>query len=218
MKERLIYDLEYLQNDDMQVLSIAFIRLNYKLEFIDMQSFYSDNERYLIELLAGILQNSKPFLIGFKNKSKDMSLVVEKSMKYNIDISTILNTGSAFDSYFYGQRYQLDLALDLWQRIPSLYELCKAINLPGKYEEGKQITELFAEQNFEKIREYNESDCLNILIIFYKYLLLKGELDKNNYLHNISCVKNYIKKQYKHRAYCPHFERFFDLELSEYRA
>jgi len=83
--------------------------------------------------------------------------------------------------------------------------------IPGKYDvSGDDVFRLYYEGEYKKIDEYCESDVINTYLLFIKYELMKGEIDRGEYYELVSDFKDKIPLD---KGYGEVFYNFANKEL-----
>ncbi len=215
-----------------KIVSIASVLADDFGNFIKVGHFakhasIEDREQILLEEFSSFLNKQNPRLVSFNGRGYDMPLIAIRSLKYNINLHgyyEVDNTQCGKNKWEnYRQRYSERFHLDLYDtlgnyganRSLSLDVLCKMSGIMGKYDvDGSQVYEIiFKEQNLEKVDFYCQSDVLNTYWLFLKFELTKGMLQLNDYLSNLSKMRDLLPKN---ASYYDAFIGTIDKELEKY--
>ncbi|NPA81480.1 MAG: 3'-5' exonuclease [Epsilonproteobacteria bacterium] len=167
--------------------------------FMKVSSIEADSEKGLIEKFLSFIDDKNPKLVSFNGRTFDIPMLMVRAMKYNISCPSyfekenqLLNKNK-WENYRtrYSDRFHVDLMDHIAEfgavRGLKLDVLCSLIGAPGKYDvSGDQVLDLYYQKEFEKIREYCESDVLNTYWLYLQYEQLKGNLTLREYFENLS--------------------------------
>lgn len=68
---------------------------------------------------------------------------------------------------------------------------------------GDKVWDAYLDGQIEAIRNYCETDVLNTYLIFSRFELMRGRLNRDEYLNELAGVREVLRAQSK-----PHFEEF----------
>lgn len=141
----------------------------------------------------------QPSLVSFNGRGFDLIVLTLRCMRYNISANALFeienpqHNKTKWENYRsrYSERFHTDLFESLGNfgsvRNLNLDTLCQMSGIVGKYDmNGAQVYECFFGSDdkntaLERIESYCQSDVLNTYWLYLKYLILKGELLKNDY-------------------------------------
>ncbi len=206
-------DISFLPHAYHKVIAISIALLDEYGKFLKLVSLEGKNEKELVEEFFKSINKYSPKLVSFNGKGFDMSVLLLKALKYNIDASVYLNKENKWSNYLYGDDYHLDLMqLFSYTKGRALNSICGALGIPGKYEiDGEQVLNLFYANKLEKIKEYCESDVLNTLFLFYKFEFAKRDMFIDDYINNLCLIKDFLNENNK--PYKDVFSTYCDEEL-----
>lgn len=181
-----------------QVVSIAAVIADDYGRFKKVGNFPKDatvpDEKELLESFLGYINDQQPKLVSFNGRGFDLPMLFLRAMKHNIPCPAYFEIDNPqfgktkWENYKqrYSEQFHIDLLDSLGHfgsaRNLKLDVVCSMAGLPGKYDvSGDQVLELFYAGEYEKIREYCESDVLNTYWLYLKYELLKGNLTHAEY-------------------------------------
>ncbi len=181
-----------------QVVAISAVICDDYGKFEKVNSINGNNEKEMIKNFLDFIDKKQPKLVSFNGRAFDMPMLMIRAMKYNLSClayfekENIELNKNKWDNYRsrYSDRFHVDLMDHIGEfgavRGLKLDLLCKMAGLPGKYDvHGDEVTELYYNNEIEKIKEYCESDVLNTYWLYLKYELLKGLMSKEDYMDNL---------------------------------
>ncbi len=181
-----------------QVVAISAVICDDYGKFEKVNSINGKNEEEMIKNFLDFIDKKQPKLVSFNGRAFDMPMLMIRAMKYNLSCLAYFEkenrelNKNKWDNYRsrYSDRFHVDLMDHIGEfgaiRGLKLDLLCKMVGLPGKYDvHGDEVTELYYNNEIEKIKEYCESDVLNTYWLYLKYELLKGMISKEDYMDNL---------------------------------
>ena len=164
-----------------------------------------DTETELIQRFFEGIDKYIPQLVSWNGSGFDLPVLHYRSMIYGIQASRYWEMGEndrEFKWNNYLSRYHnrhLDLMDLLAMYQPranvSLNDLAMLIGFPGKLGmDGSQVWDAFQEGEIVAIRNYCETDVVNTYLIFLRFQLIRGILDKDQYLYESEMVRSTLKK------------------------
>ncbi len=181
------------------------------------------SEKDLIDSFLTYIDTQNPRLISFNGRGFDLPMLFVRAMRYNLSCRSFFETEnqslkkSKWDNYRvrYSEKFHLDL-FDVINNYGALRGLnldilCKASNIPGKFDvSGDNVLELYYQNRLDKIREYCESDVLNTYWLYLKYELLNGNLEVADYG---TILEDFRERLPKDKSYSNKFIDYIDSEL-----
>lgn len=176
---------------------------SYHLIKIDSMSAFLSSEEELIKKFWQYFNTKKPKLITFNGRTFDIPVLKYRAMKYNIPCDWLFKYGDKWTNY--NNRYSpahIDLMLALSDDGASaklkMSEVCSLLNIPCKLGvDGSQVTTLFDEGKGNEIREYCETDVIATYLIYLRYMLLIGKLDKKCFDMGMNDIISALQKSDK---------------------
>jgi len=181
-----------------------------------------DDEESVIRDFFGYIERTNPKLVSFNGRGFDMPMLLIRSMRYNISFAAWFDQDNRMLNKTkwenYRQRYAEGFHTDLLDSMGSfgavrnlkLDTLCTMSGLPGKYDvSGDQVTDLYYDNQLDKIREYCQSDVLNTYWLFLKYELLRGSLTLEDYYSFLQTMRDKLPRLGYHEP----FVDAIDIEL-----
>lgn len=193
--------------------------------FQKVSSLKANNEEELIKSFLQFIDSKNPRLISYNGRCYDIPLIMLRALKYNFSCPSYFESNNTrlnknkWENYRvrYSDRFHLDLMDQISEfgaaRGLKLDEICKCIDIPGKYDvSGDQVLNLYFEDKIDKINEYCESDVLNTYWLFLKFELLRGNINKDDYLNNLILMKDNLKED---KSYHEVFTKYILQELKK---
>jgi predicted PolB exonuclease-like 3'-5' exonuclease len=169
----------------------------YDLIKIDSMSAFKSSEEDLIKKFWHILEHKKCRFITFNGKNFDIPVLKYRAMKYGICCPWLFE-GGKWDSYVskYSD-YNLDL-IDILSDYGSsskikMSEVCALFKIPCKLDgNGSSVNKMFDENKHQEIRDYCESDVLATYLIYLRFSLFAGKINKHYYNICIEKLEQYL--------------------------
>jgi 3'-5' exonuclease len=167
-----------------------------------IQRFFDGVERYT------------PDLVSWNGGGFDLPVLHYRALRHGISAPRYWESGEedqAFRFNNYLNRYHsrhLDL-MDVLSSFQSrarvgLQAMATLLGFPGKLGmSGDKVWEAYLDGQIEAIRNYCETDVLNTYLIFCRFELMRGRLNRDEYLNELANVREVLRTQSK-----PHFEEF----------
>jgi len=191
-----------------QVVSISAVMCDDFGAFKKVSSIEGETEEAMIKNFLAFIDKHNPKLVSFNGRSFDMPMLMIRAMKYNLSChayfeadNKMLNK-SKWDNYRY--RFSDKFHVDLMDHISefgavrglNLNTLCTMMGIPGKFDvSGDQVHSLYYEGKLTEIQEYCESDVLNTYWLYLKYELLKGNIQKEDYLDYLHLMSEQLQTE-----------------------
>lgn len=202
-----------------------FIKVgNFGQKHENKEDFTSEKE--LLEDFFKYFNEKQPRLISFNGRGFDMPLLTLKALKYNLTLDAFYNQENKWENYRarYSEQFHLDLMDSLSHygsvRGLNLNGVCSMMNIPGKFDvSGDLVHAIYYNPNISQkekkgiIDGYCQSDVLNTYWLFLKYEVLKGALNKEQYLGLLS---DFLEKFPKEKSYSSVFINALEKEIREF--
>jgi len=163
-------------------------------EFDRVNTIEEESEAEIIAAFLHFINKHNPRLVTFNGRTFDIPMLMVRALKYNLSCPAYFEqenkeiSKNRWENYRsrYSELFHLDLLDSLSHygaaRGLKLDTLCQMAGIPGKFDvSGSQVLDLYYQGERERIKEYCESDAINTYLLFLKYELLKGELDRKRY-------------------------------------
>ena len=208
-----------------KVVSICAVIADDYGRFEKVSCIEGKNEKELIENFLNFINSKNPKLVSFNGRAFDMPMLMVRAMKYSLSVPAYFETDnralnkSKWDNYRYrfSDRFHIDVMDHIAEfgavRGLKLDLLCSMMGIPGKFDvSGDQVLELYYQNEQAKINEYCQSDVLNTYWLYLRYELLKGNILKDDYLNNLSIMKEKLPKD---KSYSDIFIEGIEKELND---
>lgn len=151
---------------------------------------------------------------SWNGRAFDMPTLAARSMMHGVSAGAWYRRGTRWAGYTH--RYAIDWHVDLMDAMSefgvaarlTLEEAAGLLGLPGKMgEHGSQVATLVAEGRMERVRDYCETDCLNLAVLYFRWAYLTGRTDAAAHDRAVGSLLAYLERE---RAERPHLGRFLD--------
>jgi predicted PolB exonuclease-like 3'-5' exonuclease len=206
------------------VISAVLADENAKVKKIT--SIVSKSEEEILKKFLNFIDEKNPKLISFNGRGYDIPLVFLRAMKYNLSCPAFFEQENyqlnitKWENY--RSRYSEKFHLDLYEvfgnfgavKSISLDVVSQMVGFPGKSDlSGKDVLEFFYNGKIEEIAHYCESDALNTYLLFLKYRLLKGEINKGEFLRLLKALLENLASQQEKKRYVSLFLDYLKREV-----
>ncbi|MCQ2879517.1 3'-5' exonuclease [Helicobacter pylori] len=202
-----------------------FIKVgNFGQKHENKEDFTSEKE--LLEDFFKYFNEKQPRLISFNGRGFDIPLLTLKALKYNLTLDAFYNQENKWENYRarYSEQFHLDLMDSLSHygsvRGLNLNGVCSMMNIPGKFDvSGDLVHAIYYNPKISQkekkgiIDGYCQSDVLNTYWLFLKYEVLKGALNKEQYL---GLLNDFLAKFPKEKSYSSVFINALEKEIREF--
>lgn len=181
----------------------------------------SNEEKDIIQDFLNYLNKVEPRFVSFNGRGFDFPCIMLRAMKFNLNAYGFFNLNGVdknkYENYRarYSEKWHTDLLDSLGNfgiRNLTLDGICKMLNLVGKYDiNGADVYKLYINGDFEKIKEYCQSDVLNTYWLYLKYAILRSEISIEDYALILNKWKEELDSS---KAYTEHFKAAIELELN----
>ncbi|MBT4921434.1 MAG: 3'-5' exonuclease [Rickettsiales bacterium] len=165
------------------------------------------NEKELIDGFFSFIAKHKPKLVSYNGRSFDFPVLQYRALKYQTNSFGIYQLGDKWNSYM--QRYSTEWHCDLLEVLSnfgastriSMNDLCAVLDIPGKIDvDGLAVYNLYKADKVSEIRDYCETDVLNTYLIYLKYALHMGIMNKSAYDNAVTQIESFLAgaKEYVH--------------------
>lgn len=153
-------------------------------------------------------------VVTWNGQGFDIPTLLLRSMRHGIATPAWYRRGTRWAGY--GYRYAVDWHADVMQSMAdfgassklTLDEGAAVIGLPGKLgEHGSRVAELVEAGEIGRVRNYCETDTLNLVVLYFRWSYLTGRISAEAHDRAVSDLISYLAKEGLVR---PHFARFLD--------
>ncbi len=176
----------------------------YKIRHIRSGGQEASQEQDLVYGFFKLVDDKLPTLVSFNGRTFDIPVLKYRAMKYANKFTKFFKEGTKWDSY--SSRYSPDWHCDLLDVLSDfgssarikLNEVCSILGLPGKFgTDGSEVTRLYDEGKIKEIRDYCETDALNTYLLYLRYALMIGKINKDSYNFSIDDALKFIESSEK---------------------
>ncbi|WNK00497.1 3'-5' exonuclease [Thalassospiraceae bacterium LMO-JJ14] len=170
------------------------------------------DEGKLLQGFFTYLERQKPRLVSFNGRSFDLPVLKYRAMVHGISAPWLHKSGDKWNSY--GYRYASDWHCDLLDVLSDygasarikLNEVCAAFGFAGKFGvDGSMVAEMIDDGKVEDVRNYCETDVLNTYLVYLRWQLHTGTLNKAGYNASVADLISYIDTEKEKRPYLADF-------------
>lgn len=172
------------------------------------------SEAELIQRFFDGIDKYTPDLVSWNGGGFDLPVLHYRALKHGIAAPRYWEVGDEdqafrFNNYlnrFHWRHLDLMDVLSGYQARAraSLQNVAVLLGLPGKLGlNGEQVWEAYLAGQLARIRDYCETDVLNTYLIFLRFELMRGRLDRERYAHECQRVREMLAT-----ASQPHFKEF----------
>jgi 3'-5' exonuclease len=159
-----------------------------------------DAEAELVRQFFGGIDKYRPVLVSWNGSGFDLPVLHYRALKHGIAAPKYWQTdGEAkWDNYL--GRYQFRhtdlmdvLALYNGRNAAPLHEIAVMLGLPGKLGmDGSQVAPAWQAGRIRDIRAYCETDVLNTYLIYLRFLLMRGAIDRSTHDAEVGRARTFI--------------------------
>ncbi len=170
------------------------------------------DEARLLQGFFTYLERQKPRLVSFNGRTFDLPVLKYRAMVHGISAPWLYKSGDKWNSYTY--RYAADWHCDLLDVLRDygasaavkLNEVCAVMGFPGKFGvDGSKVAQMIDDGKIEDVRNYCETDVLNTYLVYLRWQLHTGTLNKAGYNACAADLISFIDAEKDKRAYLGDF-------------
>lgn len=170
------------------------------------------DEARLLQGFFTYLERQKPRLVSFNGRTFDLPVLKYRAMVHGISAPWLCKSGDKWNSYTY--RYAADWHCDLLDVLRDygasaavkLNEVCAVMGFPGKFGvDGSKVAQMIDDGKIEDVRNYWETDVLNTYLVYLRWQLHTGTLNKAGYNACIADLISFIDAEKDNRSYLGDF-------------
>ena len=156
------------------------------------------DEKMLLEGLFDHLRRRKVRLVSYNGRGFDIPVLKYRAMRYGISVPWLRSGTMDYDG-----RYNLDLHCDLLEAFSNfgaservkMNEVCALFDIGGKLStEGSMVYDLYKAKKIQDIREYCQLDVVNTYLIYLRYMLFRGRLNKQSFDKCAGDLKSFMEE------------------------
>jgi hypothetical protein len=163
----------------------------------------ASGEAELVQRFFEGIDKYHPTLVSWNGSGFDLPVLHYRALKHGIAAPKYWDTGqldreAKWDNYLKRYEFRHTDLMDVLANYSGrnnapLHEIAVMLGLPGKLGmDGSQVPAAFQAGRIDEIRAYCETDVLNTYLIYLRFLLMRGTLDKSNYAAELARVRTYL--------------------------
>ena len=171
-------------------------------------------EREIVQRFFDGLERRSPDLVSWNGAGFDLPVLQYRALKHGVTAARYWEVGDS-DREF---RYNNYLSRFHWRHIDlmdvlsgfqfggraSLQNIATLFGLPGKLGmSGAHVWDYYCEGKYEEIERYCETDALNTFLVYLRFELMRGTLDRAHYDQEVARVRDKLE-----RSDQPHWQEF----------
>ncbi len=175
----------------------------------------NDEAEILRRFFEGI-ERFTPTLVSWNGSGFDLPVIHYRAMLHGVSAPRYWETGASEQSFrwnnylnrFHDRHTDLMDVLAGYQPRANapLDEISTLCGYPGKMGmSGGQVWETILAGDFDRVRDYCETDVLNTYLVFLRFQLIRGHLDAAGYARECALVRDTLAEDDR-----DHFRRFLD--------
>lgn len=208
-----------------QVVAISFVEArisrsgsgeNYDVTSVRSGGELDYDEERLLRGFWARFGKIMPRVVTWNGRGFDLPVLRTRCLRYGIPAAAWFTAGDRWEGYT--QRYKPDWHCDLMEAISdfgaaprmALEDACRLIGLPGKaaFGHGSEVASMMAAGELAAVRDYCETDCLNLYLAYLRWALLTGRTDPAGHNRAADGLAALLAAERQTR---PHLGRFLDL-------
>jgi len=170
------------------------------------------DEAKLLQGFFTYLERQRPRLVSFNGRTFDLPVLKYRAMVHGISAPWLYKSGDKWNSYTY--RFAADWHCDLLDVLRDygassavkLDEVCAVMGFPGKFGvDGSMVAEMIDDGKVDEVRNYCETDVLNTYLVYLRWQLHNGTLNKAGYNASVADLISFIDAEKEKRPYLGEF-------------
>lgn len=167
------------------------------------------SEQQMLEKFASIFERRKPILVSFNGSHFDLPVIMQRCLYHGVTAKNLFDHGEGnsqkrFDNY--QNRYQLRhtdlvdvLANFNIRNFQKLDDVAQMLGYPGRRGVNDyQVMTQYQQNQWAQISSHCEGDVLNTWLVYLRWLLVRGFIDKAQHQDWIKDTIHYLKQQPQH--------------------
>ncbi len=168
----------------------------------------SSSEIELIERFFDGLERYSPTLVSWNGNGFDLPVLHYRALLHGVSAPRYWETGDEdasfrwnnyLNRYHYRHTDLMDVLSSYQPRAGArLDEIATMLGLPGKMGmSGAQVWERFLAGDIAAIRDYCETDVLNTFLVYLRFELMRGRLNRSSYEQECELVRDSLGREEK---------------------
>lgn len=175
-----------------------------------------DDEADLIQRFYDGIDRFTPTLVSWNGSGFDLPVLHYRALKHGLSAPRYWETGATeqgfrWNNYLnrFHERHTdlMDMVAGYQPRANApLDEIATLCGFPGKMGmDGGKVHQAIQDGAFDSVRDYCETDVLNTYLVWLRFQLLRGHLDRAAYAHECALVRETLEAEQR-----PHFQAFLE--------
>ncbi len=198
----------------ISVISVA-LRSGDRFRVWSLGDAENDEAEILRRFFEGI-ERFTPTLVSWNGSGFDLPVIHYRAMLHGIPAPRYWETGATEQSFrwnnylnrFHDRHTDLMDVLAGYQARANapLDEIASLCGFPGKMGmSGARVWDAICNGEFDRVRDYCETDVLNTYLVYLRFQLIRGHLDAAAYARECALVRETLAEEGR-----PHFEQFLE--------
>ncbi|KTD82293.1 3'-5' exonuclease [Legionella waltersii] len=165
----------------------------------------SDEKELITRFYSGIDKHT-PTLVSWNGSGFDLPVLHYRSMLHSISAPIYWEVGDnqqnfKWNNYLSRFHYRHMDLMDILagyqnKAFAPLDDISSMLGFPGKMGmSGSKVWDQYQAGQLKEIRDYCETDVLNTYCVFLRFELIRGNLNQEEYLHQIEQLKCYLESE-----------------------
>src|SRR5271167_3705718 len=194
---------EFLSHEQHRIVAISVVMRSRESLKVWSLGEAASSEKDLIERFFDGLDKFTPDLVSWNGAGFDLPVLHYRSLLHSVTAARYWEMGESDRSF----RYSNYLSRFHWRHMDlmdilsgfqgrgraSLQDIAALLGFPGKMGmHGADVWNAYLKGGLKRIRDYCETDVLNTYLIFLRFQLLRGHLNKTEHAHEIARVRKLL--------------------------
>ena len=165
------------------VIGALWLDQGYRMRRLEIMGEGKD-ERGMLDDFSRFVERERPVLVTYNGRSFDLPVMALRSLRHGVPMAWYYQERSLHDRYSDERHIDLCDWLADHGATPygSLDALARLIGLPGKLgTDGSQVESLYQAGQLQHIQQYCLADVAQTALLFLRFRLLQGVLDRERY-------------------------------------
>lgn len=160
-------------------------------------------EAELVQRFFDGIERYRPDLVSWNGSGFDLPVLTYRALKHGVQAAQFWETGDHDNAYrwnnyvnrYHARHTDLMDVLSFYQgrARASLADMAILLGLPGKLGfSGAQVWDAWRNGEAVAVRRYCETDVLNTYLVFLRYQLLRGVLDRSQFAAETARVREWL--------------------------
>jgi predicted PolB exonuclease-like 3'-5' exonuclease len=205
---------EFLSHEQQRVVAISVVMRSRDALKVWSLGEEGSSEKDLIERFFDGLDKFTPDLVSWNGTGFDLPVLNYRSLLHRVTAARYWETGESDQSF----RFSNYLSRFHWRHMDlmdilsgfqgrgraSLQDIALLLGFPGKLGmHGGEVWNAFLDGGIGKIRAYCETDVMNTYLIYLRFQLLRGNLNRTEHAQEEARVRKFLQD-----SSAPHWQEF----------